>query len=112
MKGDISGKDSLDPLDPLSNPRTRHATRSVVFVLDASHRPLAPCHPARARRLLARQRAAVWRAQPFTLILRTRTDIPPETVQDTLQDMAAGAMASDEHREAAEVPNGSPLTGA
>jgi len=122
MERGVSGIDSLDPLDPVNNPRTRQAARSVVFVLDAERRPLARCHLARARHLLARHRAAVLRAQPFTLILRTHTDIPPETVQDPLQDVAAGAVVNpaqrvaevamaSEHREAAEVPKGSHLTG-
>ena len=41
-----------------------------VLVLDAEQRPLAPCHPARAHRLLSAGKAAVWRRYPFTLILR------------------------------------------
>jgi 5-methylcytosine-specific restriction endonuclease McrA len=41
-----------------------------VFVVDTEHRPLSPCHPARARRLLAAGKAAVWRHAPFTLILK------------------------------------------
>jgi hypothetical protein len=32
-----------------------------VFVVDTERRPLAPCHPARARRLLTEGKAAVWR---------------------------------------------------
>jgi 5-methylcytosine-specific restriction endonuclease McrA len=40
-----------------------------VFVVDAERRPLSPCHPARARRLLTAGKAAVWRRYPFTLIL-------------------------------------------
>src|SRR5260221_11464225 len=42
----------------------------MVFVVDAEMRPLDPCHPARARRLLAQGKAAVWRRYPFILILR------------------------------------------
>ncbi len=42
----------------------------MVFVIDTDQRPLAPCHPARARRLLDRGKAAVWRRYPFTLILK------------------------------------------
>jgi hypothetical protein len=48
------------------------ARRSVmqrVFVLDANQHSLMPCRPARARWLLSRHRAAVWRMQPFTIIL-------------------------------------------
>jgi 5-methylcytosine-specific restriction endonuclease McrA len=41
-----------------------------VFVLDADRRPLMPCRPARARLLLTQRRAAVFRRQPFTIILQ------------------------------------------
>jgi 5-methylcytosine-specific restriction endonuclease McrA len=52
-----------------------------VFVVDAAQRPLAPCHPARARRLLSAGKAAVWRTYPFTLILkRTVPDVVPDAV--------------------------------
>ncbi|MDQ2694028.1 MAG: RNA-guided endonuclease IscB [Pseudomonadota bacterium] len=44
-----------------------------VFVLDAQCRALMPCAPARARQLLKRGRAAVYRRVPFTVILRSRT---------------------------------------
>jgi 5-methylcytosine-specific restriction endonuclease McrA len=43
---------------------------ALVFVIDTEKRPLAPCHPARARRLLGAGKAAVWRYYPFTLILK------------------------------------------
>jgi 5-methylcytosine-specific restriction endonuclease McrA len=42
----------------------------MVFVVDVDKRPLAPCHAARARRLLTKGRAAVWRRYPFTIILK------------------------------------------
>jgi 5-methylcytosine-specific restriction endonuclease McrA len=42
----------------------------MVFVVDTEHRPLSPCHPARARRLLTDGKAAVWRRYPFTIILK------------------------------------------
>lgn len=41
-----------------------------VFVLDAKKKPLSPCHPARARELLKKGRAAVYRREPFTIILK------------------------------------------
>jgi len=41
-----------------------------VFVLDTKKRPLAPCHPARARQLLKKGKAAVYRRYPFTIILK------------------------------------------
>ena len=43
-----------------------------VFVLDKKKQPLMPCHPARARELLRKKRAAVWRLKPFTIILKDR----------------------------------------
>ena len=41
-----------------------------VFVLDLNGTPLHPCHPARARRLLARGRAVVVRHTPFAIRLK------------------------------------------
>jgi len=43
-----------------------------VFVLDRNLKPLMPCHPARARRLLKGGRAAVYRRVPFTIVLKDR----------------------------------------
>lgn len=43
-----------------------------VFVLSHDRKPLDPCHPARARRLLDRGKAAVFRYAPFTIILKER----------------------------------------
>ena len=40
-----------------------------VFVVDATRRPLMPCRPALARRLLSQHQAAVLRRFPFTIIL-------------------------------------------
>ncbi|SNS64536.1 HNH endonuclease [Streptosporangium subroseum] len=45
----------------------------VVFVLDKHDQPLDPCHPARARRLLAAGRAVVARHTPFVIRLKDRT---------------------------------------
>lgn len=45
-----------------------------VFVLDANQKPLMLCHPARARQLLRRGRASVFRKQPFTIIIHDRED--------------------------------------
>ena len=44
-----------------------------VFVLGSDRKPLDPCHPARARKLLKQRRAAVFRRYPFTIILKDRT---------------------------------------
>ena len=43
-----------------------------VFVVSAHKQPLMPCHPARARKLLANGKAAVFRRFPFTIILTQR----------------------------------------
>ena len=43
-----------------------------ALVLDKNKRPLMPCHPARARQLLRKGKAAVFRLYPFTIILRDR----------------------------------------
>lgn len=45
-----------------------------VFVLSSTKKPLMPCTPARARRLLNAGKAAVYRLQPFTIILKFRAD--------------------------------------
>lgn len=41
-----------------------------AFVLDTNRKPLSPCHPARARELLRKGKAAVFRRVPFTIILK------------------------------------------
>lgn len=45
-----------------------------VFVLSSTKKPLMPCRPARARQLLTAGKAAVYRQQPFTIILKERAD--------------------------------------
>nr|WP_238985508.1 RRXRR domain-containing protein [Nitrosococcus halophilus] len=40
-----------------------------------------PCSPARARRLLRDGKAAVYRMQPFTIILKYRVDPNPQPVE-------------------------------
>ena len=49
---------------------------SLVCVLDTTRQPLAPCSPRRAKRLLDRGQAAVFRRVPFTLILQRPIDNP------------------------------------
>ena len=44
-----------------------------VLVLDTNRKPLMPCYPARARKLLESGRASVFRKFPFTIILHDRT---------------------------------------
>ncbi len=45
-------------------------TLNSVFVMDTTKKPLTPCSPARARILLKKGKAAVWRMVPFTIILK------------------------------------------
>ncbi|GAA3440789.1 hypothetical protein Pve01_51750 [Planomonospora venezuelensis] len=51
----------------------RGLTAPHVFVLDKNGDPLMPCHPARARKLLASGRAVVHRHTPFVIRLTDRT---------------------------------------
>ncbi|MFP5270810.1 RNA-guided endonuclease IscB [Coleofasciculus sp.] len=44
-----------------------------VFVLDKNLQPLDPTHPARARELLNKGRAKVFKRYPFTIVLQDRT---------------------------------------
>lgn len=52
-----------------------------VFVLDTRKRPLMPCRPARANRLLKAGKAAVYRIQPFTIILKYEVTPHPQPVE-------------------------------
>lgn len=45
-----------------------------VLVLSSSRKQLMPCHPARAKELLKKGKAAVYRRAPFTIILKDRSD--------------------------------------
>jgi 5-methylcytosine-specific restriction endonuclease McrA len=45
---------------------------NYVFVLDCEKKPLDPCHPARARKLLRAGRATLFRYFSFTIILNGR----------------------------------------
>lgn len=53
-----------------------------VFVLSNTKKPLMPCRPARARQLLTAGKAAVYRMQPFTIILKDRADGDMQPVQE------------------------------
>jgi hypothetical protein len=48
-----------------------------VFVLNHDKKPLSPCKPERARKLLEAGRAAVYRIYPFTLIMNGQVDAGP-----------------------------------
>jgi 5-methylcytosine-specific restriction endonuclease McrA len=47
-----------------------------VFVLDTNKIPLAPCHEAKARKLLDVGKAAIYRRYPFTIILKYSVEGP------------------------------------
>ena len=49
---------------------------SKVFVIDSVYQPLNPMHPGRARLLLKRGKASVYRMYPFTLILKRVVEQP------------------------------------
>ena len=51
-----------------------------VFVIDTNHKPLLPCNPAIARQLLNAGKAAVLRAQPFTIILKREVQDSPRAL--------------------------------
>lgn len=52
-----------------------------VFVISNTKKPMMPCRPARARQLLTSGKAAVYRAQPFTIILKDRNDGDTQPVE-------------------------------
>lgn len=52
-----------------------------VLVLDTKHKPLTPCTPGTARRLLDSGKAAVYRQYPFTIILKKEVKDIVETCQ-------------------------------
>ncbi|RLC65546.1 MAG: HNH endonuclease [Chloroflexi bacterium] len=47
-----------------------------VFVVDKQGKPLLPCHPARARKLLKQEKAKVVQVVPFTIQLNYTVDNP------------------------------------
>ena len=60
-----------------------------VFVIGADKRPLMPCHPARARKLLKKGRAVVWRMAPFTIMMldRTASNCEPNQLESRRQSV-------------------------
>lgn len=50
--------------------------QNYVFVIDQNKQPLNPIPPARARELLTKQKAAVYRVYPFSVILKHAIDNP------------------------------------
>jgi len=54
---------------------------NYVFVLDTNRKPLAPIHPAEARKLLRGGQAAIFRTYPFTIILKVAATEEPEPLR-------------------------------
>lgn len=68
-------------------------THIRAFVLDKDRKPLMPCHAARARKLLKKGKAAVFRRFPFTIILKERTrDV--SVVQNVLVKIDPGSKST------------------
>ena len=53
---------------------------NYVFVLDANRKPLTPCKPSLARKLLKVGKAKVFRLYPFTLLLKKKVTEDPQPV--------------------------------
>ncbi|MFM6357104.1 MAG: RNA-guided endonuclease IscB [Planktothrix sp.] len=54
--------------------------QNYVLVLDQHKKPLSPCRPVTARKLLKAKKAAVFRLFPFTIILRKVVEETPEPI--------------------------------
>src|SRR5690625_4124011 len=63
-----------------------------VFVLDEHHRPLRPCSPARARKLLAKGRALAHRHTPVVVRRRDRAALPETHTFGALCDGKTGTV--------------------
>ncbi len=58
---------------------TEGSNSNYVFVLSIEGKPLMPCKPAKCKKLLKTGRAKVIRRFPFTIQLRNKNLITPET---------------------------------
>lgn len=52
---------------------------NIIFVLDTNKKPLTHCKPSMARKLLTAGKAAVFRRDPFTIILKKAVTETPES---------------------------------
>ena len=85
---------------------------SYVFVLDTNRQPLMPCHPARAKELLTKQKAAVYRRYPFTIILKDRVggDTQPIEMKNDPGSKATGLALVVEGKRGRRVVWGGEIT--
>lgn len=60
----------------------RERRESMVFVLDTNRKPLSPCHPAVARKLLKEGKAKIFKKYPFTIILNKEVKDEEENKQE------------------------------
>ena len=77
-------------------------TLKSVGVLDIRKSPQTPVQPAAARRLLSDGQAAIYRKHPFTIILKTSADTPPEKLRlkvDPGSRTTGLAIVNDSRRE-------------
>jgi 5-methylcytosine-specific restriction endonuclease McrA len=95
-RGEIgSGGTRLVRRHPEGSSVPEGANREVhpaAFVLDKHGHPLDPCHPARARKLLASGRAVVVRHTPFVIRLRDRA-----AADSTVQGVEVGIDPGSKH---------------
>jgi 5-methylcytosine-specific restriction endonuclease McrA len=59
---------------------TTMSSPNYVFVLDTNRKPLTPCKPSLARKLLNVSKAKVFRLYPFTIILNKAVTDTPESL--------------------------------
>jgi 5-methylcytosine-specific restriction endonuclease McrA len=71
--------------------RKERKMQNRVFVIGKDLLPLMPCRPARARILLKKGRAVVWRMQPFTIMLLDRTTDTCDSHQPLILKLDPGA---------------------
>ena len=74
---------------------------SHVFVLDTQKQPLPPVHPGRARWLLKKSKAAVFKRYPFTIILLRAVESPqvkPLRIKLDPGSQTTGIAMVDDHR--------------
>jgi len=75
IKGKLVSSLKVPSLNTVEATLTKKLRDAVMrtFVLDKNLKPLDPCHRARARELLNKGRAKVFKRYPFTIVLQDRT---------------------------------------
>jgi len=77
VKANITPEMGDDPYGSLGN--------YMVFVISSDKKPLDPCNPARARKLLNQGKASVFKQYPFTIILKSRWSFVSKTSEYRLK---------------------------